>query len=620
MSVASRYDDKERVRESVDIVDLIGAFLPLKRQGRNYVALCPWHDDSRPSLQVNPQRQTWKCWVCNDGGDIFSFVQKKEGVDFRESLEILADRAGITLHRSGSQDLGATENRNAKNSLFAIMRWAADQYHHFLIHSADAKSARDYLVSRGISEQSIRDCQIGFAPHQWQWLTSQGAEAGHSQKSMESVGLVIRSDKNGKFYDRYRGRVIFPIRDTQSRTVALGGRILPELSDDRSPKYINSPETRLFSKSDQLYGLDLSRDAIAKHKQSIVVEGYTDVVMARQHGVDNVVAVLGTALGQRHVRLLRRYADQITLILDGDEAGQSRTNEVLDLFVAEQVDLRVLTLPDKMDPCDFVATQGAEQFRAMIGQAVDALEHKIRVETQGFDPNEDLHRANLALEKILGTLSRSPRLQSDTDSTKRLREQQILARLSREFQIPETEVRQRLTTLRRSAGSSRNLDQVDSVIQSTLVRQLDAWDCELLEILLQQPETVATAVESIPVEQVSEGPARLIFSKFHELNQAQKPVDFHRLLTELEDARLKSYLVELDEHAQQKADRTSAAPEERLKGLIDSIGHRQLEREHVVKLTKLEKRGMNHEEGMELLHHLIDQQRKQQGTSGPTDG
>ena len=447
-------DTKERIRESIDIVDVIGASIELRRQGRNFVGLCPWHQDSRPSLQVNQERQSWKCWVCDVGGDVFSFVMQREGFGFREALEMLAERAGITLERS-PVNRAEPGSPNDKNTLYKAMAWAAKAYHRCLLEAADAAAGRKYLAERDIRETSIQQFQIGFVPNQWNWLVGQAERASFSPEVLESVGLAVKSERTGRWYDRFRGRIMFPICDTQRRPIAVGGRILPEFAEEKSAKYINSPETRLFSKSEQLYGLDLARDAVAKQNEVIVMEGYTDVVMARQSGIEHAVAVLGTALGQRHIPLLKRFTDRIALVLDGDTAGQRRANEILDLFIANQVDLRIVTLPDQLDPCDYVNQHGADAMLQTVATAPDAWEHKIQKEIGGVDLLRDTHGANRALETLIGTFAMTPTINQSGSSAQLLREQQILSRLAREFGLEEHQLRQRLAAARRQQAEKR---------------------------------------------------------------------------------------------------------------------------------------------------------------------
>lgn len=615
MPPAYQPDNKERIREAIDIVDLVGSYAELRRQGRMFVAHCPWHDDTRPSLQVNPDRQSWKCWVCDIGGDIFSFVMQREGIDFREALEMLADRAGISLEQHQQVSPGSAQD---KKTLFAAMSWAAEQMHLCLCDDAGSAAARRYLDERGINATSRQRFQIGFSANNWQWLVDR-ARAKFSTEVLQAVGLVGTSAKSGQLYDRFKGRIIFPIHDTQGRTVALGGRILPDLADDRSAKYINSPETRLFSKSDQLYALDIVGDSIRKSRHAIVVEGYTDVVMLNQFGVPNVVAVLGTALGRRHIRLLRRYADRITLVLDGDEAGQRRTSEILQLFIAEQVDLRVLTLPDGKDPCDYVQAFGVDSFSQLADSAVDALEHKVRTATNGLNPSTDTHRASQAMEEILTSLAGAPRLRSDTTTDTRLREQQILTRLAREFRVPESEVRGRLTALRRTARRAPS-GPPTAEHESKFGDSLTAWERELFEVLLLQPEAVPLAAKAIPVEHFQPGAAQVLYSTFCRMAAAGLQPDFQRVLAEMEEAKWKNLLVDLDEQAHAKVDSASEDLETRLKGLIEHYQQQKENQQQQNVVAALDQRQLDDQQELEMLEQLLQQKRNRLGTSAPTDG
>ena len=626
MAVDFAFDDKEQVRTAIDIVDLIGSYLELRRQGRNYVALCPWHDDRRPSLQINPERQSWKCWVCDVGGDMFSFVMRREGVEFRQALEILADRAGIDLHPISGGTRATPGSARDKRTLYQAMAWAEKQFHNCLVFAPDAAPARAYLKARDISEESIKRFHLGFAPAKWQWLIDRARSTSYTQEVLKAVGLVALSSQSGRPFDFFRGRVIFPIRNPQKKTIAFGGRVLPDLSDDRSGKYVNSIETMLFSKSDQLYGLDIAKDSLAQQRKHgagtsnvIVVEGYTDVIMANQHGLENVVAVLGTAIGSRHIHLLRRYVDCITLVLDGDEAGQKRMNDILELFVAESVDLRILTLPEGEDPCDFVQQRGAAALRERVEQAVDALEHKIQIETKGLDVLHDTHGAHRALEHILATISRAPRLQLGTSSDVRLREQSALNRLARDFRIPESEIRQRLTELRRRARS-RSGTKIENSPAGNEIQHVDPSERELLEILVQQPETAGSATELIPVAHLQLGPIRDIYAVYCRLVAEGKEPSFNRVLTYLEQPELKSLLVDLDEQAQRKATVVAEDPELRLKHIIDNFQKKREEDDRRKKQAVLEDRNVSEQQKLDLLQELYERKRNRLDTSVPTDG
>jgi DNA primase len=622
--VASRssFDDKERVRQAIDIVDLVGSYLQLRREGRGFKALCPWHDDSRPSLQVNPERQSFKCWVCDIGGDIFSFIMQMEKVEFPEAMAMLADRAGIQLTPYRTAGSGGSSsaspiagNPDDKRTLYQTAAWAEQQFHECLLKSPEAEPARKYLRERGIDGDSVRRYRLGFSPDRWDWLIQQSLKANISARVLERIGLLIRKD-SGAHYDRFKGRVLFSIRDAQSRPVAVGGRILPEAAAANPAKYVNSPETPLFSKSSMLYGLDLAKDAISKSKTAIVMEGYTDCIIARQFGVENVVAVLGTALGDRHVRLLRRFADKVVLVLDGDEAGQRRTNEVLSLFVAEQIDLRIVTLPDELDPCDFLIAHGADAFRGYVNAAVDGLQHALRIATSGLDIRNQPHEASKALDGLLQTIAKAPRLRSDTTTDLKVRESQILARLAREFDVDETILRERISSLR---GKQRQLKSAGETTSrpASLLSSLSIWDQELLEILLLKPDAIRTMVEVVRPEHLSSEACRRIFATCCSLAEAGTTPSFDRLLLEFDDLNYKNLLVELDERGQAKGAHDLAV---RLHELLEGFRRRDNERHLRAQTRVLQGRTLGAAEELAALQDLIDQERRRQGISAPTDG
>jgi DNA primase len=614
------HDTKERIRQAIDIVELVGGYIPLRREGRNYKGLCPWHDDSRPSLHVNPERQSFKCWVCDIGGDIFSFFMKMEKVEFPEALRMLAERAGIALPtgRMGSSGADADE----KASLYRAMAWAEERFHQCLTKEPDAEPARRYLAERQISAESVRRFRLGFAPDRWDWLIKQALNTELSTKVLETVGLIVRKQDGPGHYDRFRGRVLFPIRDVQGRPVAIGGRILPSAATDPQraegvAKYVNSPETPLFSKSAMLYALDSARDSIGRTRNVVVMEGYTDTIVARQFGFDTTVAVLGTALGERHIRLLRRFADSITLVLDGDEAGQRRANEILGLFVAEQVDLRIVTLPDGLDPADFLLTRGAEAFELMLAGAVDALEHKLNDLGHQLGSRPATHQVNQALEQMLATLSRAPRLQAATSAQVRLREHQVLARLSRQFGVVEEQLRARLVDLRKRAAASKPETNEPGAAPRQAASPMQAWERELLEVILLEPEGVAAAAEVVSVDEIESAQVRDIFTHCCELSQAGITPDFDRLMLEFDDPATKSLLVDLDEEGRAKS---AAEPASRLRDLLEALKRRRQQQDVDRQTNVLRERRLEADDELAVLEQLIEHERTRQGISSPMEG
>ncbi|MEX2140270.1 MAG: DNA primase [Pirellulales bacterium] len=638
MSFTSSFDAKEQIRQAIDIVDLAGQYLQLRREGRIYKALCPWHDDSRPSLQINPERQSFKCWVCNIGGDIFSFLMKIENVEFPEALAMLAERAGVSLQRSratapagrpglasGGRDspddaAPPANDSNDKRTLYRVVAWAEEQYHRCLLESADAEIARRYLDERGLSTETIAKYKLGFGPPAWDWLLSRARVAGFNEKVLERAGLCKPRPNGPGHYDYFRGRALFPIRDPQGRPVAFGGRILPQFAEQNPAKYINSPETPLFSKSKLLYGLDTARDVISKSRCAIVMEGYTDVLIARQFGIANAVAVLGTALNREHIRPtgpLRRYADSVTLVLDGDEAGQRRSSEILELFIAELFDLRVATLPDNLDPCDFLLQRGAEAFQSVVAEAVDALEHAFRVTTRGLDIRREPHEANRALDRMLQTIAKAPRLSANTSSDHLIREATMLARLARMFEVHEELLRRRIGDLRRStSASARPKLRGDNFVEVEPLA-LSAWERELLELVLLEPESVPAMAQEIRADSLVADHLRLVYARCCDLAAAGITPDFDRLMIEFDDERIKSLLVDVEEQARLKSGGLTAPG--RLRDLL--AWHRGQHKELAVQsqARALRDEKLSDDEAMQVLQELIQQERNRRGISAPTE-
>ena len=632
VSFPSRLDTKEQVKEAIDIVDLVGRYVQLRRQGRIYVGLCPWHDDTRPSLQVNPERQSFKCWVCDVGGDIFSFVMKMEGVEFREALAMLADQAGIALQprgrsravQPGEPDTSTSgPEKTDKRTLYQAMAWAEEKYHQCLLNSPEAEPARRYLRQRGITDESVRKFHLGFSPNRGDWILRVAQDAKADTTVLETVGILTRPAGVGDPYDRFRGRLLFSIRDPQDRPVGLGGRVLPDSGSTSPAKYINSPETPLFSKSSLLYGLDVAREAIRKSGRALVMEGYTDCIIAHQHGFFDAVAVLGTALGERHVEVLRRFADRIVLLLDGDEAGQRRASEVLELFIAKQVALEIVTLPEGMDPADFLGEHGAEAFGDLLTQrAVDALEHAFQAATRGVDLQRDIHAASQALERLVSIVAKAPRVGPGSRGESQFREEKVLEALAFKFRVPEQEVRDRLTALRRRAGRRATAGAAggpppETTPESPPAAAVDPWQRELLEILIRDPRCLARAREAIPPDQLASELCRLIYQACCRLADAGTEPTFQKLMLEFDDPAIKSLLVELDEQGHAKG---AKAPEALLEELIETFQRHEARKRYPAETGALREGRLDDAQQLDLLRKIVRQGRSRHGISDPTEG
>lgn len=602
------WDDlKERVRDATDIADVVGSYLTLRRQGRQFVGLCPWHDDSKPSLQVNPERQTFRCWVCDIGGDVFSFLMRMEKVEFREALEQLAERAGIDLPR-GRAAMPPDERR----SLHRVLAWARDRFAEHLRHP-DGASAREYLLGRGLTAETIQRHSLGYAPASWDWLLRQGAAAGFGADLLARAGLAVERQERGGHYDRFRDRVMFPILDPQGRCVAFGGRVLP--GSGEGAKYINSPETPVFSKSSLLYGLDSARDGMARSGRAVVVEGYTDCLAARQVGCDDVVAVLGTALGQRHARLLRRHAERIVLLLDGDDAGRRRADEVLDVLLAEPIDVRIARMPDGVDPCEYALERGREAFESLVESAVDALEYRLEEASAKVAGRGD-DAALAAVDAVLSALSRVAGRTTLSRSQWRLREDQVIGRLARRFGLSRDALLERLRDL--------GADSTDLPRESTPAShprpassRIAPWDRAVLEVLVGVPEGAGLVVREVPPEEMGDGQCRVVLETAARMLAEGRNVTLGGLLLELEDPAVQALLVGIDAGVQADG---STSPESRLSHLAEALHKRRAEREVAERVRTLKSSRLDSRSEAELLEQLVARRREAQGMTDPKDG
>ena len=384
-------DDLSRlVKERLNIVDIISQYLPLRRTGKNYVGLCPFHNEKTPSFTVSEEKQIFHCFGCGVGGDVFSFVMRQEGIDFKEALRILAEKAGIELKEKGS-------TRGLKEIYEALKR--AMEFYHRNLSSPEGERARRYLEERGLKGDTIRTFMLGCSDREGKGLPAFLKSSGISMEVAKRAGLV--TIKGGRAFDYLRGRVIFPIFDVTGRVIAFGGRVMGE----GMPKYLNSPETPVFKKGRALYGLNLAKEDILREGWAIVVEGYMDLITLHQGGIRNVVATLGTALTSDHGAKLRRYARTVYALFDSDEAGRKAALRAMETFLNEDTDLRVVILPDGRDPDQFMREEGAEGLRALIEKAPSILEFYLDEITRDKDLTHLQERLGV-LKGIVAILSR----------------------------------------------------------------------------------------------------------------------------------------------------------------------------------------------------------------------
>jgi DNA primase len=359
----------ERVKEASDIVEVISAHTDLRRSGTRYTGLCPFHDERSPSFSVDPTEKLYHCFGCGVGGDVIKFVEEKEGLPFPEAVEALADRYGVELERE-AEDPRAEEQRKQRGRLTELLERTAGFYETFLRDAPQAAKAREYLAGRGLSDQALADFGVGCAPGVWDTVLLRGQQAGYSIAEIEAAGLVLKSQKGKGHYDRFRSRIVFPIRDARGRVQGFGARALLR---DQKPKYVNSPEGALYSKRRTLYGIERARTEMVKSGRALVVEGYTDVIACHQAGIRDAVAIMGTAITPEQVKLLSGYAEEAVLALDADRAGREAMLRAQTVG-GGRLRLRVARMPEGKDPADLLAGgdgTSANAFREAIGAAED---------------------------------------------------------------------------------------------------------------------------------------------------------------------------------------------------------------------------------------------------------
>ncbi len=430
----------ERVKQAVDIVEVVSAHTDLRRQGARWVGLCPFHEERTPSFSVDAGEKLYHCFGCGVGGDTIKFVEEKEGLGFAEAVELLADRYGIELQRE-REDPRAEAKRQQRRRLGELLDRTATFYAQYLWGSEEGGKAREYLAERGLGEEMLRAFAVGFAPSAWDTVLLRGQRAGFKVEELRDVGLAQRGRSGGE-YDRFRSRIMFPIRDRRGRTLGFGGRAM---RSDQGAKYVNTAETDFFHKSRMLYGIDLAKEAIAKVGRAVVVEGYTDVLALHQAGVGEAVGVMGTAITEDQVAALSGMVEEVVLALDADSAGQEAMLRAQRVAAGRKVRLLVAAMPAGEDPAEMMAEEGgAERFRALVEGAVDLPAFQVGLVLDGTDVSSPAER-DRALSEVAPILAGMGETASRDDLVRR-----VAGRLDLEPAL----VMGRLTAARAPSGGS----------------------------------------------------------------------------------------------------------------------------------------------------------------------
>lgn len=543
-------EQTKQIKAACDIVAVVGSYLAIKPAGKIFKAVCPFHNDTRPSLDIDPQRQRYKCWSCGAHGDIFSFVMHQEKVGFKEARAILAHRAGIKL----DERLSPQDHHRAK--LLDTMKWAQAKYAYQLLEDDSGEAARKYLGERKLSGKTIRDFGLGYAPLKGDWLARAAAAERISDEVLVEVGLIGVSDAGRGYYDRFRDRVMFPIRDVRGQVVGFGGRIMPESPLlPRAPKYYNSAEkANFFQKSELLFGLDLARHGGAAAGYLAVVEGYTDVMMAHQCGMPQVVATMGTALNAKHVAHLRRYVPKVVLVYDADAGGFSGVDRALEIFVSEDVELVIATLPEGQDPCDLlVLPDGVETFKKVLTTAKDALDFKLDklLERNGSLSDEANRRI---LDDVLNVMASAPQIPGAGAQVKR---ELIINRLAHRLRLRQETVWARFGELQKAHEQrerehqerERNQKPVSGFVELRPDAEMpsterprgrkagpaEPFERQLVEILLADPALVPVAARKLTPAEITHTGLRRILTELYAILEAGVVPDLEQLRVRLED-------------------------------------------------------------------------------------
>lgn len=367
-------ESKDRVRDAVDFVELVSARTELRRAGpARYEGLCPFHDERTPSFGIDPTQKVYYCFGCQASGDLFTFVQETEGVDFKGALELLAERYGVELQRE-EEDPREAERRRRRERLLELLNRTTAYYERYLWESEEAARAREYLNGRGLGEEVLREFRVGYAPSAWDRVLNASRSGGFSEQELYATGLAQRSKENGRPYDRFRSRIMFPLTDVRGRVLGFGARAMRE---EQRPKYLNTSDNDVYHKGLHLYGADLARPHATRAGQVIVCEGYTDTIALHQAGMRNAVGLMGTALTGEQVGELARMAATVLLALDADSAGQEAMLRASGLAAKRKLELRVVPLPSGADPADLVQREGPDAVRAMVGESVPFVRFRV---------------------------------------------------------------------------------------------------------------------------------------------------------------------------------------------------------------------------------------------------
>ena len=469
----------DEVKQKTDIASIVSQYVTLKKAGRNLVGLCPFHDERNPSFFVYPEQQSWHCFGCNTGGDAFSFIMKKEGLDFGEALSLLAQRAGVTIPSRAGRD----EEKEEKERLYKINEAAARYFHNLLLNSSEGVKARNYFQGRGFTDKTASEFQLGYSSNKWDDLKKYLQEQGYTEDELVKAGLLVESE-SGRIYDRFRNKLMFPILDIKGHVIGFGARVL----DDSQPKYVNSPQTPAFNKSSSLYGINLAAAGIRQQDTAVIVEGYVDVITAHQNGFNNVVASMGTSVTEAQVSSLKRLTRNLVLALDADAAGEEAMLRGVSYENIIESEIRVAILPQGKDPDD-VVKEDADAWRRLLSEATPIVDYTINIIAGKLDLDTARDKSR-AVKELLPVI---------TAMNDKVRQAHYIQKLAHLVKVSERTIEAELSRLK--PGPERKRAAVPAPEKATdtpralLSNRLEE---DYLTLLLQHPEYKANTENILP--------------------------------------------------------------------------------------------------------------------------
>ncbi|MBU2541927.1 MAG: DNA primase [Candidatus Omnitrophica bacterium] len=504
----------EEVLNRLDIVELISSYIPLKKVGRNFKAVCPFHYEKTASFIVSPDKGIYHCFGCSAGGNAFNFLMRYEHLDFREAVQILAKKAGVSLPVIQTDEAG-----NFNREIYRANELAAEFYHRNLLKAEAASFARKYLAKRKITPETAKTFKLGFALNSWDSLLNYLRENKINLKILEKSGLLIAKEGGG-FYDRFRNRIMFPIFDVKSRIIGFGGRTIEDGKD--TAKYINSPETPIFIKGNNLYGFNFVKDGIRQKDAAIVVEGYLDMIMPYQEGIANIVSSSGTALTNNQVRLLKRYTKNIIVIFDADSAGEAASLRSLDLCVEEGVHVRISVLPGGLDPDSLVREKGLDALNSIIKGALGLFDYKMSFLTKRLDSKSIEGKTKIAHE-MLSTINKFK---------DQILKSQYLRKLSQMLNIDESALLEEADKMVQSPGFNTGDNRYDFIVDS----KASAVEKMILKLILKDASCVNEIKKEISLDDFQDEDIKQIISKVFQLHDQGKVAAPHQLMSFFEGA------------------------------------------------------------------------------------